>query len=219
MTRVKICGLREVEHVAAAVEAGADLIGFIFYPRVRRYVDPHLVKEMLDAVPRGQTRAVGVFVDEDPHRVNAIAELCGLDLVQLSGNESPAVCRAIRVPALKTIHVARAIEREQVGRFRDLVYALHLDTARSGQFGGTGEAFDWTVARDLDVGMPVLLAGGLAPDNVAQAIETARPWGVDVSSGVEVDGRKDSERIRAFIGAARGALAVVRSIDEKLNRE
>jgi indole-3-glycerol phosphate synthase / phosphoribosylanthranilate isomerase len=222
MTRVKICGLREAEHVRAAVDVGADLIGFIFYPPARRYVDPRQVKEILAAVPRGQIQAVGVFVDEDPDRINEIADLCGLDLVQLSGTESVEACRAIRRPTLKTIHVGETIDREQIGRFHDVIYALHLDTARSGQYGGTGESFDWAVARDLDAGVPVLLAGGLDPGNVGRAIETARTWGVDVSSGVEVNGRKDSDRIRAFVAAVRrseqSAPASARPADEKSRR-
>lgn len=206
MTRVKICGLREAEHARAAVAAGADFLGFIFYPRARRYVEPAVVREILEGTPRGATKAVGVFVNEGPRRIEEIVALCGLDAVQLSGDESVDACRRIGVPVLKTIHVGAALDRGRLAELAPAAWAIHLDTARPRQFGGTGETFDWAAARGLGIDNPVFVAGGLTPANVAEAIATARPWAVDVSSGVEIGGRKDAELIRRFVEGARGSL-------------
>lgn len=203
MTRVKICGLREVEHAGAALEAGADLLGFIFYPAVRRYVEPRAVRDMLRALPRGSFEAVGVFVNEAPERIDDVAELVGLDLVQLAGEEPTELNGRLSRPVARTVHVDAATTAEQIAARVVGARLIHLDTKRSGRYGGTGAAFDWRVARRAGELGAVLLAGGLSPENVAEAITEARPWGVDVSSGVERDGVKDPERIRAFLAAAR----------------
>jgi phosphoribosylanthranilate isomerase len=207
VTRVKICGLREVEHARAALDAGAELLGFIFYPPVRRYVEPTAVRALIDALPRGAFEAVGVFVNEAPSRIDEIAELVGLDLVQLAGDEPTELNRRLTRPVARTVHVDPATTPEQIAARARGARLIHLDTKQPGSYGGTGRPFDWEIARWAGELGPVLLAGGLTPENVACAIAQARPWGVDVSSGVERDGAKDPERIRAFVAAARATAA------------
>lgn len=196
MTRVKICGVREVEHAVAAAEAGADMLGFIFYPPVRRYVEPALAKKLADAV-RGRVELVGVFVDEEPERMGEIADLVGLDLIQLSSDTR------VSRPTVRTVHVDGQTSVEEIAEHARGAHLIHLDTKKNGQHGGTGQTFDWSIARDASAVGPVLLAGGLNPTNVAEAIAVARPWGVDVSSGVETDGVKDPAKIEAFIRAVK----------------
>jgi len=196
VTRVKICGLRQVDHAVAAVDAGADLLGFIFYRPVRRYVEPALAREIADAV-RGRAELVGVFVDEPPAQMAEIADLVGLDFIQLS-SDAP-----VSRPVVRTVHVDGHTAIEEIAERARGARLIHLDTKKTGQFGGTGETFDWSIARTAASVGPVLLAGGLNPANVAQAVGVAAPWGVDVSSGVETDGVKDPSKIEAFIKAAK----------------
>ena len=202
MTHVKICGLRQPEHAIAAVEAGADMLGFIFYPPARRYVDPSLAREIADAVGR-RAQLVGVFVNETPERIAEVADLVGLDLVQLSGDEPAELTAAVGRPVARTVHVDADTTLEQVADRAAGARYIHLDARQRGQYGGTGTRFDWTFAREASVLGPVLLAGGLDPENVADAIAAAAPWGVDVSSGVESDGAKDPRRIYSFVKAAK----------------
>jgi phosphoribosylanthranilate isomerase len=211
MTHVKICGLKRVEDAAVAVEAGADLLGFVFAPS-RRRMNPEEACDLIAELPtRSSVRLVGIFVDEAPAEVNRIARLCGLDYAQLSGDEPDHYVRALDVPVIKAIHVetgdpgsacdARGRLAERMAGSSAAI--LLLDTARLGARGGTGETFDWSRVPPLD--RPILLAGGLNPGNVTRAIETLHPWGVDVSSGVETEGRKDPTKIRAFLRAAKGS--------------
>lgn len=205
MTRVKICGLREIEHARAAVEAGADLLGFIFYPPVRRYVDPLAVREIVRALQAGSAELVGVFVNEDAARIREVADLVGLDLIQLSGDEDVAMNASLGRPVIRTVHVDQSTTLEQIGLRTIGARLIHLDARQAGQYGGTGTRIDLRVAREATALGPVLLAGGLDAANVGEAIDQAAPWGVDVSTGVEVDGRKTAERIQAFVAAARAA--------------
>ncbi|MCS6801637.1 MAG: phosphoribosylanthranilate isomerase [Chloroflexota bacterium] len=199
---VKICGLRDPAAVEAAVEAGAEFIGFVFAPSPRR-VAPEEAAALRRRVPRGGPQIVGVFVNEAPATVRAIADTVGLDIVQLCGAESPQaewgrpVIRAIR-PAGRIPW--RALAPWVAGGARLLV-----DSFKPGTFGGSGELGDWGLAARIARRWPILLAGGLRPDNVAAAIAAVRPWGVDVSSGVETAGRKDPAKIRAFVDQARAA--------------
>ncbi len=203
MTRVKICGVREVEHALTAVEAGADLLGFIFYRPARRYVDPALAARIGEAV-RGRAELVGVFVNEDPVSMREIARLVGLDLIQLSGDEPTVLHQQLDRPVARTVHVDATTSVQEIARRTREAALIHLDTRRAGQYGGTGERFDWRIARAAASLGPVLLAGGLDPANVGEAIAVAEPWGVDVSSGVETDGVKDPAKIEAFVRAAKG---------------
>jgi len=149
----------------------------------------------------------GVFAGQSADEVNEIAAAAGLDLVQLSGGESIEFVRKIERPVIRAIHVSPEVDAEGVADAAAelrAASALLLDTGAKGAFGGTGQAFDWDVAAEAAKRLPFLLAGGLTPENVAEAVERVEPWGVDVSSGVESDGKKDVEKIRAFIRAAKG---------------
>jgi phosphoribosylanthranilate isomerase len=204
MTHVKICGLRRVEDAAVAVEAGAHLIGLVF-AESRRQVDPQTAAEISHVARAGGAQVVGVFVNEDVERMNRLVRECGLDYIQLSGDETDEVVDALDAPAIRTVHVTPdldpAILAERIAGSRAAL--VLLDTARVGTRGGTGETFDWTAIPHLE--REILLAGGLHAENVGEAIRRVRPWGVDVSSGVERDGVKDRDRIREFLAAARGA--------------
>ena len=211
MTRIKICGIRDEVHALAAVEAGADFIGFVFAP-TRRQVSPAKAREIVDTVKKSSSaiKPVGVFVDTPASEVNRIADFCGLDWVQLSGNESWEYCRQIARPIIKAIRIGQQL-REEINA--ELTVGLKtlspqrfitlLDSQVEGKYGGTGITFNWRLAQQVAKEFPVIIAGGLNPENVAQAIEIATPWGVDVSSGVETDGTKDIAKIKAFIEAVR----------------
>lgn len=203
---VKICGLTNIDDTLAAIEAGADLLGFNFYPPSPRSIAPEACARIVAAIPgraRGKVTAVGVFVDEDPARVSALLDTCGLDLAQLHGDESPDDLRQLPGRAYKGLRgiVPGALEpfaAASPGR-----PALLIDANRPGLYGGTGQTANWGEARAVASRFPILLAGGLTPDNVADAIAQVRPWGVDTASGVETaPGRKDHRKIAAFVQAA-----------------
>ncbi len=203
MIKAKICGLRDLENARAAVEAGADFVGFVFAP-TRRYVSPDLAASIVRQLP-GSVQKVGVFVDEDPEIIRLVARTCCLDYVQLCGDESPDFCRELGVPVVKSLRVRGLEVAEEVERYAGAVAWCILDGFQANSHGGTGTAFDWEIARPIARRRPVMIAGGLTPENVAVAISIARPWGVDVSSGVETDGQKDAAKIAAFVKAVRDA--------------
>ena len=211
MTRIKICGIREEVHALAAVEAGADFIGLVFAP-TRRQVSPAKAREIVDTVKKSSsaTKPVGVFVDTPASEVNRLADFCGLDWVQLSGNESWEYCRQIARPIIKAIRIGQQlreeINAELAAGLKTLSpqrFIILLDSQVEGKYGGTGITFNWRLAQQVVREFPVIIAGGLNPQNVAQAIEIAAPWGVDVSSGIETGGIKDVAKIKAFIEAVR----------------
>jgi len=211
MTRVKICGIREEAHALAAVKVGADFIGFVFAP-TRRQVSPAKARKIVDTVKKSSSaiKPVGVFVDTPASEVNRVADFCGLDWVQLSGNESWEYCRQIARPIIKAIRIGQRL-REEINteltvRLKTLSpqrFITLLDSQVEGKYGGTGITFNWRLAQQVAKEFPVIIAGGLNPENVAQAIEIVTPWGVDVSSGVETEGTKDIAKIKAFIEAVR----------------
>ena len=216
MTRVKICGIRDKTHALAAVEAGADFIGLVFAPS-KRQVTPTQACEIASAVKKSSdaTKVVGVFVNAPASQVNEIADFCALDCVQLSGDESWEYCREVVEPVIKAIRIGQQSPAELYaelsagGQLLPLQrFIALLDSQVEGKYGGTGESFNWNLAQQVAKRFPVIIAGGLDPKNVARLIERVRPWGVDVSSGVETGGVKDIAKIGTFIEA-------VRKVDEK----
>jgi phosphoribosylanthranilate isomerase len=212
VTLVKVCGLRTLPEARAAVQAGANWLGFIFWQPGKRFVPPEQAAEIIRILRQESAgwSAVGVFVDPFIEDVVEAAALCGLDYVQLSGDESAAVVDAMPRPAIKAIHVragqeAAAADVVTTNALRAHIYLL--DTHADGLHGGTGTAFDWAALQG--VGPQCLVAGGLRPDNVATALATLAPFGVDVSSGVEFShpqtngGGKDPRLIQAFLEAVR----------------
>lgn len=199
-TQVKICGLRTASHLHAAIDAGADLLGLIFYEPSHRYVSPQQAHILLERIDTAQTSAdiVGVFVNRDADYINEVAEQVGLHFIQLHGDEPPGFCQRIKRPVIKGVRLNSLADLDRIRAYREAAWRILLDTPTS-QWGGTGETHDWSIARAIAQEMPVLLAGGLTPENVADAVQQVRPWGVDVSSGVETNRTKDEEKIRAFI--------------------
>lgn len=200
--RVKICGLLAPGDAEVASAAGADLLGVVFAP-ARRRRSLQQARAIFQVAP-GDIERVGVFVDAPLAEVQDAIRSCRLDWAQLAGRETPAYCAALGGRVIKTLRLPAdraAFETYDVPLF-------HLDSPQGKQAGGTGKSWDYTLARDLAGQFPLLLAGGLTPENVEEAILTARPFGVDVSSGVETDGRKDPDKIVAFVENARAAFAV-----------
>jgi phosphoribosylanthranilate isomerase len=222
MTLIKICGITESGHALAALEAGANMLGFVFAPASKRLIAPEVAREIIanchERFPSDLQpwRSVGVFADQPLSLVTSTASICGLDVVQLSGAEPPDYGAQLTLPLFKTVHLpglgisggsahgGESLEE----RLRSLKVChrasrLLLDSGGPGQWGGTGLPFDWRfvgpAARDS------MVAGGLNPTNVGSAIRVMWPWAVDVSSGVETDGRKNPDQIRHFVAAVRRA--------------
>jgi phosphoribosylanthranilate isomerase len=203
MTLVKICGLRRVEDALVAAAAGADLLGFVFAPS-RRRIEPETAREIVAAVRvRSSASMVGIFVNAPVDEMNAVGALCGLDYLQLSGDEDDGVAAELSLPVIRTVHVREGMGAAEVAARIENVSAplIHLDAGGGGAYGGTGMSFDWSVVPEVD--RPILLAGGLHAGNVGEAIQRVRPRGVDVSSGVETDGVKDQAKIREFVRVVR----------------
>ncbi len=205
MVRVKICGLKRAEDAAAAVAAGADALGFNFWPGTQRYIDPVEAARIIADVPPA-VLTVGVFVDEIPERVLEIAAETGVRALQLHGHESPEYLERLGAYLkIKTIKVDRDFRPEQLAQYRSASLFL-LEGFVAGFVGGTGRTFDWSLAEQATHYAKIILAGGLTASNVAEAVRRVRPWGVDVASGVEIEpGKKDPRLIREFIQAARAA--------------
>lgn len=202
VVKIKICGMTSIEDTLLAVAGGADAVGFIFYKKSPRYVTEKLVKSIIARLPPF-VETVGVFVNESEDRINRIADSCKLDAVQLHGDEPPAFCNKINRKVIKAVRV------KGMDSFVDLpsykVSAFLLDTYSEEQLGGTGQVFDWGLVNEGKKYGPVILAGGLDPANVTHAIQKAKPYGVDVCSGVEkTPGVKSSVKLKAFIKAVKG---------------
>ena len=205
MVKVKICGITNVRDARAVVRLGADALGFNFYAPSPRYIRPERARAIIAALPPFVAK-VGVFVNEDVDKVNEIVQLCGLDVVQLHGDESPRNVERVRVAQrIKGVRVADEDDIALCRRYR--VDAYLLDAFVPGMPGGTGETFNWRLAREARQFGPVILAGGLNPDNIEDAIRSAQPYAVDVASGVESEpGVKDRDLVEAFILRAKATL-------------
>lgn len=198
--RVKICGIKDEGTALKAVESGADALGFVFAPGPRQ-VSRELVRSICATLPPFVSR-VGVFVNESPEKVEETAVYCGLDFVQLHGEETPDYCRSIKYRVIKAIRVR---DRSCLAHLDSYpCAAVLLDTYVPGLKGGTGRCFDWRLARQQPLSRPLIVAGGLNPENVRDAIAALRPYAVDVSGGVESFGKKDIKKISLFIQRAKG---------------
>lgn len=205
MTKVKICGLKEIEHVEAAVQAGADFIGLMFAPSKRRITVEEAI-ELTAAIP-SNVKKVGVFVNEAPDTIKKIAEQVGLDYIQYHGDESVEMIREIGLPAIKAFSIRTEEDVARAATY-DVDYYL-FDAPGTDYRGGSGKSFDWTLLDEMQIPLEkVILAGGLNAENVALAIMLVEPFAVDVSSGVEIDGRKNSTAITNFIENAKGELTI-----------
>ena len=248
--QVKICGLRTQEHLSAAIDAGADMLGFVFYEPSHRYLAPQQAQALCESMimnskkfmgashpgdeapvgadlscpppiyrptdldsrypgsfvkvhyrePADQTLPdlVGVFVNKDAGFINDVAEQVGLHFVQLHGHESPEFCQQIKRPVLKALHLHTHADKGMVKAYQETTWRILLDTPTPA-WGGTGVTHDWSLARNVATELPIMLAGGLTPENVTEAISQVHPWGIDVSSGVETNKQKDVTKIRTFI--------------------
>jgi phosphoribosylanthranilate isomerase len=226
MTLVKICGVSDVAHARAAAALGADFVGVVFAPSRRQVTlgqakriasglrkDGEPPVEAIDAdalekeLARRRPLLVGVFADQDTDTINAICDDVGLDLVQLSGSEPWEACANIRRPIFKCMKVRDGETAEQLMVHIHSGAIILLDPYVAGTYGGTGKTLDWSVASEIAKQTPTVLAGGLTPENIGKAVRTVGPWAVDVSSGVETEGIKDIDKIRAFIAEAKGQKA------------
>lgn len=197
-TRAKICGITTVEDAQAAVAAGADAIGLVFYAKSPRHVTVEEAAEIVASLPPF-VDAVGLFVNTDPYEVNSVLSRVRLDLLQFHGDETSFYCQSFGRPYIKALRVRHGVDLLQSAAEYASAKALLLDTYQEGVVGGTGETFDWSLIPG-NLPKPVILAGGLTPLNVGEAISRVRPYAVDVSGGVEREkGIKDANMIAAFM--------------------
>ena len=212
MTHIKICGIKQEAHAITIAKAGVDFMGMVFATSPRQ-ISPQYAKKIIDLLrlKENSTEVVGVFVNTTAATVKRIADTCDLDWVQLNGDEPWEYCRELNRPVIKVVRVSRNFKPETIianlerGE-KALAKQKHLfliDSNSPEKYGGTGQPFNWDLARPIAEKFPVIIAGGLNPDNVKEAIQTIKPWGVDVSSGVETGGAKDPDKIVKFIEAVR----------------
>lgn len=202
-TRIKICGLTRERDVVAAVEAGADAIGLVFYPPSPRYVEPARAAELARLIPPFVT-TVGLFVEPEPHFVREVLAVVPLQMLQFHGEERAVDCERFGLPWLKAARMRPGVDLLKFAASYPSAAGILLDAFVEG-YGGGGKTFDWNLI-PADLGRPMVLSGGLSPENVCEAVKRIRPWAVDVSSGVEsAKGIKDAALIAAFIQGVRDA--------------
>lgn len=206
--RVKICGVRSMEEAEAAVEAGADALGFNFWPRSPRYIAPDAARSVVRQLSP-LISAIGVFVNEDRQRIAEIVSDVGLNAAQLHGDETPEFCAGLgSIKIIKAIRVADDFDCASINRYSASM--MLLDTSVKGSYGGTGKSFDWRVAIEAKRYARIILAGGLTIENVAEAITSVKPFAIDVCSGVEAEpGRKDTGKLRRFMAEVARANAMI----------
>ncbi len=201
MTRIKICGITNLQDALLASELGADALGFIFYPGSKRFIEPDRASEIISSLPPLIT-TVGVFVNQSREDIETVRDKTGIDLVQLHGDETPEFCTGL---PFKTVKALRIKERSDMARVELYpLQAILFDKYSEDAYGGTGESFTWAWLQDLKANKSIILSGGLTPDNVGEAIKTVGPYAVDVSTGVEDSpGKKSAHKMRKFIEAVR----------------
>ena len=205
MVKVKICGITSYEDARVAIEAGADALGFVFYDKSPRCINPVRAAGIISKLPPF-IQTVGLFVNEDTAQVNWTADYCGIDVVQFHGDETPEDCLEVKRRVIKAFRIQKIISIDPLEKYQDYQVAGYLlDAWSPDAYGGTGRTFNWELAQAAKQYGPVILAGGLTPENIAEAIRVVNPYGVDVSSGVESSlGKKDPEKVREFIKLAKG---------------
>lgn len=203
MIKIKICGITNSEDAFAAVDYGADALGFVFFKKSPRYISPAKAKAIIKRLPPFITR-VGVFVNEKKKDAEKIAEQTGINTIQLHGDEPPSTCRFSGYSVIKSIRVKSLESLELLSKYKDCVSSFLLDTYTPEEYGGTGQIFNWDIAVEAKRFGRIILAGGLTPENIEKAIRFVHPYAVDVSSGVEDEkGRKNHKKIKTFIEKAR----------------
>jgi len=201
MVRVKVCGITNAVDALRAVELGADALGFIFYKGSKRYIDPREASRIISSLPPF-VFSVGVFVNQAADEIKEAAEVSGIDTVQLHGDETPEFCALLPYKLIKAVRVKDTVNTEEVELYpvRAILFDKHTDE----MYGGTGTSFDWGVLTGINTSKKVILSGGLTPENVSRAIEIVKPYGVDVSTGVEDSpGKKNHIKMRKFIEAVK----------------
>lgn len=199
MTLIKICGITNKIDALEAAKLKVDMVGFVFYKKSKRYVDPKLAEDIINELPASMEK-VGVFVDEEEPRVLEIAEDAGLTMLQFHGDEAPGYCGNFR-DSYKAMKAFRLKDKNDLKKINDYDTDFYLlDNFKTDSIGGTGESFDWKILKDFEILRPVILAGGLNSDNVGRAIKEIAPFGVDVSTGVEkFPGKKDPDLMKKFV--------------------
>ncbi|HSC33783.1 MAG TPA: phosphoribosylanthranilate isomerase [Thermodesulfobacteriota bacterium] len=201
MVRVKVCGITNSDDAFRAVELGADALGFIFYKGSKRFIDPRDAHPIISSLPPFVS-SVGVFVNQGPDEIKEAVETSGVDTVQLHGDETPEFCTLLPYKLIKAVRVKDTVNTEEVELYP--VLAILFDKHTDEMYGGSGKSFDWGVLKGIAISKKVILSGGLTPENVSRAIETVRPYGVDVSTGVEDSpGKKNHMKMRKFIEAVK----------------
>jgi len=203
--RIKICGITRYEDARTAANLGVDALGFIFCSQSPRYISPANAAEITKKLPPFVSR-VGVFVDENPQRVLEAAQIAGIDTIQLHGSEPPEYCASIPLPVIKVFSIRDNFDVSIIAAYKGSVTGILLDTWDPERRGGSGNTFDWSVAnRVCDMSDTVILSGGLGPSNIREAVETVRPYAVDVNSGVEISpGVKSPYKMRDVITIVKG---------------
>lgn len=201
MVRVKICGITNIDDAFRAADLGADALGFIFYNGSKRFIDPRDAHPIISSLPPFVS-TVGVFVNQGPDEIRESVETSGVDTVQLHGDETPEFCAMLPYKLIKAVRVKDTVNKEEVELYP--VLAILFDKHADKMYGGTGKSFDWGVLAGINISRKVILSGGLTPENVSQAIEIVKPYGVDVSTGVEDSpGKKNHIKMRKFIEAVK----------------
>lgn len=203
MVKIKICGITNKKDAIEAAKLGADMLGFVFYKKSKRYVEPKIVRDIVNELPPYIAK-VGVFVDETAQKVSEIAQDCLLDTLQFHGDESPDYCASFK-KSYKVIKAFRIKDKKDLKGINDYDVDFYLLDTYSGESkGGTGKTFDWKMIEGFELLKSVILSGGLGPENVEGAIQSVVPYGVDVSSGVESSpGRKDTDLMKKFVDNVR----------------
>lgn len=206
MTKIKICGITNKQDAISAAGLGVDMLGFVCYKKSKRYIEPKIIKDIANELPPYVAK-VGIFVDEDPEKVSEIAQDCLFDMLQFHGEESPEYCAGFK-NSYKIIKAFRIKDQKSLKGINDYNADYYLlDTYSAESKGGTGRCFNWNILTGYELLRPIILSGGLTPSNVPQAIDIVSPYGVDVSSGVEMSpGKKDLDLMKKFVENIRKVL-------------